>query len=99
MPWKAKSIPSPHAGHRPPARRPSAAAQGYDAEWRRIRAEHLAQFPNCVSCGRPGSHVDHRIPLKQGGTHDHSNLQTLCAGCHSRKTASQDGGFGHKVQR
>lgn len=99
MPWKVKSAPSPHAGQRRigPARL-SASAQGYGAEWRRIREEHLAMQPNCVCCGRAGSHIDHILPRRQGGSDDHSNLQTLCASCHSRKTASQDGGFGHWVK-
>jgi 5-methylcytosine-specific restriction protein A len=39
-------------------------------------------------------HLDHVIPLAQGGTNDPDNLQWLCAGCHSRKTVEQDGGFG-----
>lgn len=98
MPWKAKSIEGPHIGHRrlgPP--RLSAATQGYGAEWRRIRAAHLELEPDCVNCGRPGSHVDHILPRRQGGSNDHANLQTLCASCHSRKTASHDGGFGHKA--
>lgn len=100
MPWKTKTMPSPHAGQRRlgPAR-PSSAAQGYGAAWRRIRDEHLAQEPFCVECGRAGSHVDHILPRRQGGTDDHGNLQTLCSSCHSHKTASQDGGFGHQVKR
>ena len=98
MPWKAKSMPSPYTGTRRPAPRPSAASQGYGAEWRRIREEHLQLEPDCRVCGRPDSHVDHIVARKQGGTDDHSNLQTLCASCHSRKTATHDGGFGHQVK-
>lgn len=99
MPWKAKTMPSPHAGGRRPDLRPSARARGYDSAWARIRAEHLRLQPTCCSCGRPGAHVDHIQPRAQGGSDEHANLQTLCASCHSRKTATQDGGFGHKVSR
>lgn len=30
---------------------------------------------------------------------DEKNHRPLCTGCHSRKTALQDGGFGNAVQR
>lgn len=39
-------------------------------------------------------HVDHIVPLKDGGTHAFSNLQSLCRSCHSRKTALEDGRWG-----
>jgi len=81
---------------RRPDTRPSAAARGYDADWRKIRDAHLKLEPNCRVCGQPGKHVDHIKPLRQGGTHDESNLRTLCASCHSRKTAQEDGGYGNQ---
>ena len=31
--------------------------------------------------------LDHIVPLIDGGSHDPSNLQTLCTPCHKRKTA------------
>lgn len=99
MPWKAKTMQSPHAGQPRPERRLGPRARGYNRAWERIRAAHLQAQPNCVQCGRPGQHVDHRLPLAQGGTHDEANLQTLCASCHSRKTTTRDGGFGHQVKR
>jgi len=77
------------------ARRPSARAAGYDAEWERIRAAHLAEHPLCVTCGKPGTHVDHILAKVDGGTDDEANLQTQCARDHSRKTATHDGGFGN----
>lgn len=81
--------------------RGSAASRGYDAQWRRIRARHLSAHPLCVDCLKHGrteaaGHVDHIIPLRKGGTHAAGNLQSLCASCHSRKTAKEDGGFGRK---
>ena len=42
-----------------------------------------------------GEHVDHIVPRAAGGTDEWSNLQSLCAKCHARKTALYDGGFGN----
>jgi hypothetical protein len=39
--------------------------------------------------------VDHIIAKSKGGTDAYSNLQSLCHRCHSQKTATIDGGFGH----
>ncbi|MCK1313709.1 HNH endonuclease [Bradyrhizobium sp. 23] len=39
--------------------------------------------------------MDHKLARNAGGTDDPSNLHWLCHGCHSRKTAKKDGGFGH----
>jgi 5-methylcytosine-specific restriction endonuclease McrA len=39
-------------------------------------------------------HLDHVLPLAQGGTHDLANLQWLCASCHAKKTIEADGGLG-----
>jgi 5-methylcytosine-specific restriction endonuclease McrA len=33
--------------------------------------------------------LDHVVPLIEGGGHEPSNLQTLCAPCHKRKTARE----------
>jgi 5-methylcytosine-specific restriction endonuclease McrA len=33
--------------------------------------------------------LDHKIPLIDGGTHDLSNLQTLCVPCHREKSARE----------
>lgn len=48
----------------------------------------------CAKCGRAWlpsrDHVDHRIPLEQGGSNDDSNLQLLCdTPCHAEKTAAE----------
>lgn len=46
-------------------------------------------------CGRKASHVDHvRSIAAGGGRLDLGNLASLCASCHSRKTARADGGLG-----
>lgn len=74
--------------------RPSAAKRGYDRRWRLIRAAFLKAHPACA-CGAAATEADHRLPLRDGGTHAWSNLRALCKSCHSRKTATVDGGFGN----
>jgi 5-methylcytosine-specific restriction protein A len=34
-------------------------------------------------------HVDHLVPLEDGGTDDDANLRTLCDRCHGRKTRAE----------
>lgn len=78
--------------------RPHGAERGYDATWRRVRRLYLLAHPVC-SCGARATDVDHVVPLREGGTHDWSNLQALCHACHSTKTAGRDGGFGNRKRR
>ena len=50
-------------------------------------------------CGRPSTDVDHIIPIegqKDPLFFDVENVQALCHSCHSKKTASIDGGYGRK---
>lgn len=72
--------------------RPSAAARGYDADWRRLRAAQLAAHPFCRRCGAPARDVDHVAPLRQAPERrlDPANLQSLCASCHSRAKQSEE---------
>jgi 5-methylcytosine-specific restriction protein A len=67
--------------------------RGYGAEWKRVRNAYLIAHPICCACGQPSRHVDHVVPLRRGGSNDASNLQALCASCHSRKTATVDSNF------
>ena len=78
--------------------RPSPAERGYDDRWRKIRAVVLGEEPYCRSCSASSTHVDHIKPLNQGGDNSRSNLQALCAFCHSSKTGRNDGGFGNPVR-
>lgn len=67
---------------------------GYDAEYKRVRAQVVAEEPLCRAClanghVTPGEHVDHIIPIAEGGTHARTNLQRLCIPCHKAKTARE----------
>jgi len=61
--------------------------------WRRTRAAHLAEHPLCVHCladgvTQPARVVDHIDPHRGDRRKfwDGANLQSLCQGCHNRKT-------------
>lgn len=86
------------ATDQPQVPRESASRRGYGRRWRRRRLRYLAAHPWCADPSHrlpvPGEHVDHIVPLARGGTDDETNLQTLCASCHARKTVLLDGGFG-----
>lgn len=76
------------------ANRASSADRGYDADWRKLRAEHLKRQPNCVICGKPGNTVDHikRVRDFPELRLDPRNLQTLCASHHSSNVQRQERG-------
>ena len=66
----------------------------YGRAWKRIRDRHIAQHPLCEVCKRngrltPAEEVHHILPLSQGGTHEDSNLMSLCKCCHSEITAKE----------
>lgn len=71
--------------------------------WRDLRARVISEQPRCP-CGGLTRYADHIVPWMSGPTPeerdrlkwDRGNLQGLCASCHSRKTASTDGGFGNR---
>lgn len=61
----------------------------YGRAWKRIRDRYVAEHPLCEMClknGRltPVQEVHHIVPISQGGTHDHSNLMSLCQSCHTK---------------
>jgi 5-methylcytosine-specific restriction protein A len=70
-------------------RRGLAAARGYDAKWRHLRAYHLSAHPLCEDCGHPAAHVHHVVDIAVDPSRrlDPSNLLSLCAPCHDRRTA------------
>jgi 5-methylcytosine-specific restriction protein A len=81
--------------------------RGYNNRWLKARETYLRRSPLCVKCkeaGRltPARIVDHIIP--HNGDQDlfwdsENNWQSLCRSCHSRKTASEDGGFGNPIRQ
>ena len=86
----------------PKDNRPSPSAQGYDRQWQKVRLLVLARDQyRCQNHWRfsgqlvEATEVDHIQPIAKGGArYDPANLQSLCASCHARKTATEDGGFG-----
>ena len=61
----------------------------YGRAWQRIRARYVAVHPLCELClkeGRltPVQEVHHIIPISKGGTHEQSNLMSLCQSCHTK---------------
>lgn len=68
-----------------PSHRAGRGANGW--EWTRLRAQALARdLGMCQKCGKRATDVDHIIALKNGGTNDLWNLQSLCGECHDTKT-------------
>jgi 5-methylcytosine-specific restriction protein A len=65
------------------------------ARWRyKVQPAYLRQHPLCAMCEaeapprlRPAVHVDHIVPLRDGGApFDWSNLRSLCHSHHSAVT-------------
>lgn len=75
-------------------RRGSSSARGYDWRWRKIRAVVLAEEPLCRFCSEQGyvvsaEEVDHIDGNSRNN--DRANLRPLCRGCHSARTARDQG--------
>lgn len=84
-------------------RDPAIRALYASARWQRARQMFLARHPLCAECQRqgrltPANTVDHITPHRGDTTRfwDQTRWQPLCALCHSRKTAAEDGGFGNR---
>lgn len=82
--------------------RPSSNDRGYNSRWRKARVLFLRDNPLCEECKKQGRYtpatvVDHIRPHKGNKDlfWDCDNWQALCKQCHDRKTATEDGGFGH----
>lgn len=90
-------MPSKLSTWRPPrltAVRTSEQGHYRTADWRARRRRVLVRDAfTCQACARvvdgKSAHVDHRLPLEEGGTDADRNLQTLCISCHGLKTRSE----------
>ena len=59
-------------------------------QWRKLRDIQLKRSPLCVKCGRAATVADHIIEIKDGGCKlCLDNLQSMCNGCHTSKTAAE----------
>jgi hypothetical protein len=64
--------------------------QGYPSDWDSRRKEVYERDDyTCQNCGAKGGpkggaelHAHHVVPKANGGTHEISNLQTVCSECH-----------------
>jgi len=76
-------------------KRPPASERGYDATWRRVRAEVL-RAAGIPESEWPKSGVGHRPRYNPALEPDHREyeLVPMLRGSHSSKTATQDGAFG-----
>lgn len=72
--------------------------------WRKLRVMHLRQYPLCAACEAIGlltdctkyrkGAIDHVISIRLGGAMlDASNLMTLCASCHAKKSRLEGHGL------
>ncbi|ATJ90720.1 HNH endonuclease [Acetobacter tropicalis] len=74
-------------------KRGSARQRGYDADWERVRAQHLALHPTCCVPGcrtpRDRLNVDHIESVRKAPERrlDLTNLRTLCQSHHSARTS------------
>lgn len=83
--------------------RPNAYRRGYGRRWSAYRWHYLSQHRLCRRCElvgrtRAATEVDHVVPHRGNKKlfWDPTNHQPLCKSCHSTKTATEDGGFGHR---
>lgn len=96
-PWQVQARKDRKHQARRPRQQASAAARGYDADWKRLRERVLLEEPVCRFCERRGlavaaTVVDHIEPLSIAPDRrlDRSNLQALCAPCHDGEKARAD---------
>lgn len=63
--------------------------KAYGHRWKKIRDAYAKEHPFCEQCFKEGrmvplDEVHHIVPVNRGGTHDFSNLMSLCQSCHNK---------------
>ena len=61
----------------------------YGRAWKRIRDSYVKEHPFCEQCFERGilvsvDEVHHKVPVSKDGTHERSNLMSLCRSCHNK---------------
>jgi len=78
------------------------------ARWKATRRGYLAEHPLCADVYRKHGEIvvaavelDHITPHKEDWTlfWSRDNWQGLCKSCHSKKTSTEDGGFGRLTSK
>jgi 5-methylcytosine-specific restriction protein A len=89
-PWKNK-LPPKQDTVAEDEKRKNAYQRGYNAQWRKLRAIHLSEYPLCRFCLKEGrttkaAVVDHIKPHRGDRRllYDPNNLQSLCKHHHDR---------------
>lgn len=82
--------------------RDPATRKRYGRDWEKMRARYISAHPLCERCQAAGrlkqaEEVHHILPLSKGGTHEESNLMSLCTSCHSEITAREGGRWGNRI--
>lgn len=109
MPQKPRIYRALGGNGRKPARKPQASAhkRGYTQAWRVESKAFLKDHPFCECDECKGEDllqlatcVDHIIPHRGDEVlfWERSNWQAMTSEHHSRKTAKEDGAFGHQVK-
>lgn len=84
--------------------RDKAVRRRYGRAWKRIRDSYVSTHPFCELCFEKGiivavDEVHHRLPLTEGGTHERSNLISLCKSCHAKIHAERGDYHGRGEKR
>lgn len=65
------------------------ANERYGSKWKKIRDKYVREHPLCEMCLEEGKatimdEVHHKISVSEGGSHNESNLMSLCKSCHEK---------------
>lgn len=76
------------------------AQRGYDESWAERARRFLKSYPICCRCGKDATVVNHRIrrtllvAMKVPDPDADRYLEPMCASCHGRFTAENEGRWG-----